>query len=211
MYKKLLAVEIDYGDRHQCPGMLLHDVAIEARDGDRVFGRTLSTLELGSPEPVFFEWQAAGFVGSKRLTFTVDPDSKFGTKQHDNVAHTRFEVQPATRDLRPVAVRIQPAPPVAGGAVTFHVEVEDRGPCPSAAIADPVRIRLSEAASDKALGYSEPFQMTAATQLVMPVVWRTLAGETGLKTVRLIIEELASERHDGTHNHELIVPVHFRE
>lgn len=94
----LVELAVTVGDRSWCPGLVLHHVEVEARDGDHVLGRAVTALELGAPEPVFFEWEPAGFVGQRQLTFVVDPDGRLRAEKtrRNNVEHALVTVRPGT-------------------------------------------------------------------------------------------------------------------
>ncbi len=183
-----LAVKIEDGS--QCQGMLLRDITIEARDGERSLGRAMTTLKVGEPEPVVFEWEADGFIGFRPLTFEVDPDRSFGDEQTraNNVKQALVEVEPVLHDLKPLEVTYKPEDPLVGDVVAFKINVEDRGRCAGIEIGEPVRLRASAGESRRVLAQSEPFTVKTESRVLVPLAWKTKLHDEGVHDIVITVD-----------------------
>ncbi|MCP4657680.1 MAG: VWA domain-containing protein [bacterium] len=181
-----LAVAIDDGG--PCKGVVLRDVVVEARDGERSLGRAVTTLKAGEPETVSFEWEADGFIGHRPLTFEVNPDRSvdeltFG----NNLKQALIEVEPVLHELQPLEVTYKPEDPLVGDVVVFQVTVEDRGRCPGVEIGRPVILRASDGESRRILAQSE-FTIRTEDRTVVSLAWETRLNDEGAHDVVLTVD-----------------------
>ena len=183
-----LFVEVDDGTN--CKGMTLNDIEIEAKDGKRSLGRTLTSIKVGEPEAVVFEWDARGFVGHKPLTFIVDPNRKFGVEQtrRNNIKQALIEVNAVKHDLSPTNVQHEPKRPIVGDVVNFQVEVMDSGLCPEIPLGQKIRVRLAHANTKRILAHSKLFSLTTQSNIVVPLSWTTKVNDHGIRNLLFTVD-----------------------
>lgn len=187
----VVRLSVKANDGTKCKGLILHDIEMEGFDGKRSIGKLVTSIRVGDPEAVVFEWDAAGNEAPKRLKFVVDPERKFGTELNleNNVKEVLVDIKPAQHDLFPVSVMShKPKRPIVGDTVRFKVQVEDNGHCPEVPLGQNICLRLSDANNRLILSESKPFTISTQTNIVIPIEWTTRIKDHGSRELSFIVD-----------------------
>jgi len=186
----VIELTVNVNDGSSCKGTELHDIEIGAWDGNQSLGRAITSVTVGEPAGVSFNWEPSGFSGFRALKFVVDPEKRFGREQtlKNNTKEALVEVSGVMPDLRIVEIQHQPPSPIVGDQVEFEVRVADNGQCPGIELGEKIRVRASDAKSRRSLGQSEPFTMRTEDETLVPVVWETKRNDDGDREVQVTVD-----------------------
>ncbi len=186
----VVRLSVKANDGTKCKGVILHDIEVEAFDGKRSIGKLVTSIKVGEPEAVVFEWDAAGTEEPKRLKFVVDPEKKFDElRRENNVKEVLVDIRPAQHDLLPVSViSHEPRRPIVGDAVEFKVQVEDKGHCPDVPLGQNIHLRLSDGKNRLILAESKPFTLSTQNNIIIPIEWQTRLTDHGTRELSFIVD-----------------------
>ncbi|MCP4347519.1 MAG: VWA domain-containing protein [Desulfobacterales bacterium] len=183
----MVRIKVRVDDATLCKGLELGNIEVEVKDGNKLLGRTETTVRTGDPEELVFEWDAKGFMGFRVMTFLVDPDRRFKDEQNlkNNRNQIKIEVSPIKHDLFPTTVSHKPKHPIVGDIVAFEVEVNDSGHCPDVPLGQQILLRVKDAKTNRGLAYSDPFTTTSGKSTVVTVQWETKLNDHGSRSLLL--------------------------
>jgi hypothetical protein len=200
----VVRLSVKVNDGTECEGLVLHDIELEAFDGKRSIGKLVTSVKLGEPEAVLFEWDAAGNQEPKLLKFIVDPDQRFPELTRDNnVREIMINIRPVQHDLSPVKVSHEPENrPMVGDTMTFYTEVKDEGHCPGVPLGRKIRLRLSDANSKLTLAESQPFTLSINTGTTVPIKWIPKLNDNGRRHLQVTVDPQRKIREKNPPGHE---------
>jgi hypothetical protein len=186
----VVRLSVKANDGTECEGLTLHDIELEAFDGKKSIGKLVTSIKIGEPEAVIFEWDAAGSLKPKLLKFIVDPDRRFKELTRDNnVKEVMINIKPVQHELSPVKISHEPEKrPMVGDIMTFYIEVKDEGHCPGVPLGEKIRLRLSDAGSRLTLAESQPFTLSTDTGITVPIKWTPKLNDNGKRELQVTVD-----------------------
>ncbi|NIR06236.1 MAG: VWA domain-containing protein, partial [Candidatus Aminicenantes bacterium] len=211
----VVTLSVKANDGTDCKGLILHDIELGAFDGKKPIGKLVTSIKIGEPEAVVFEWDAAGTQEPKLLKFIVDPERKFKNEltRENNIKEVLINVKPAQHDLFPVSVTHAPQRPIVGDTVRFQVKIEDKGHCPEVPLGQNIHLRLSDAANRFILAESKPFTISTQNIALIPIEWKTRLKDHGTRELSFILDPQKKVREltpPGKENNSIQYTVEIR-
>jgi len=204
----VIELKVGVADGSSCKGTEVHDIEIGAWDGKESLGRAITSITVGEPAGVSFDWEPNGFSGYRALKFEVDPEKRFGREQtlDNNVKEALVEVSGVLHDLQILEVQHKPESPIVGDQIDLEVRVADSGQCPGIELPEQVRVRASDPETRRTLGQSDLFSMRTEDELLVYLVWETKRNDDGEREIWLTVDpesKIREQKPPGKENNSL--------
>lgn len=187
---EMVTISVKIGDGCTCKGVKSHEIMVEAYDKGQTFGSSIVSVTSGNLSIVKFDWDPQGFFGHKPLTFTIDPQRKFGQEQtrENNKMQALIEVSPVLHELKPTEVTHDKKRSFVGDKVRFNVKVENGGICPGLPMKQNIRIRLKDVKSNRVLAHSAPFSVETQSNTNVSAEWETKRNDFGSREIEFTVD-----------------------
>lgn len=185
-----ITLEVQVADGSSCRGTQVHDIEVAATDDGASLGTAYTTITVGQPATVRFDWEPKGFSGFRPLTFEIDPSRSFGGEQtfDNNTKEALVEVRAVEHDLQLVEMTHNPPTVFVGDTVEFAVRIADEGQCPGIELPESVRVRGSHAENRRSIGQSELFTLRTAKETLVHFEWQTGRHDDGDHKIEVMVD-----------------------